>query len=108
MLMRRFKLSMIALSLAIFLSGCMTEYVYIKPEYPSISEPREVQYTPGAKIRKGCLFLYENNTSLCGNDLKVILTTIGDLRTNDATFRKNIASYNDFVKQKREEQSKYK
>lgn len=97
------KLIIVMVALVIGLSGCSPKFVYIDPEYPKIAVPRKVPYTEGALIRERCLWLNKNNTNLCGNDLKVILTTIDDLRTNDATFRKNIASYNAFVKQKSKE-----
>ena len=82
---------------AIILSGCGTRFVYVDPVYPKISQPRKVPHTNGAFVRDRCLWLDKKNTNLCDNDLKIVLRTIQDLRTNDATFRKNIVSYNVFV-----------
>ena len=89
------------LATVFLLSGCGTRFVYIDPTYPRIAQPRIVPHTTGAFVRDRCLWLNNSNTNLCDNDLKVILRTIQDLRINDATFRKNIASYNDFVVQQR-------
>jgi len=90
----------------LFFSGCASEYVYIQPDYPKIGIPRKVPNIEGTSIRKKCLYIDERNTNLCGNDLKIVFTTISDLRINDAVFRKNIASYNDFVSKKAKEKSK--
>ena len=94
----------------LFFSGCgSAKYIYIQPEYPILSSPRQVPEIKGAYLRAECLWFNDHNTNLCKNDLKVVLTQIEKLRENEKTCQKKLASYNDFVAKKiRKDSAKYK
>ena len=68
--------------LALFFAGCQTKYVYIQPEYPKLKAPNEVKAPKNIIVRKRCLFIEDHNTSLCNEDLKIVLTTINKYKVN--------------------------
>lgn len=81
------------------LVGCTrTVYVYPQQEYPELQAPAKVVSNYDSYIWKKCLYINDHNTSLCGDDLKKVLTTIKSLRTNEKACSEVINVYNDFVK----------
>jgi len=90
----------------LFLSGCGKEYIFVDPVYPKLSAPRKVPKLENTFVRKGCLWYKNHNTNLCGEDLKVILTHIKKLRSNEDVCQAKIEAYNGFVKKKLSESEK--
>jgi len=95
--------SMIGISLSIIfiflLSGCVTKThtIYIHPEYIKLPKITTVEKINSTYVQNGCLFINDKNTSLCGNELGIIITHIKKLRINEQTCTKMINDYNKWV-----------
>ena len=81
----------------LMLDGCSeTKYIYVEPEYPTLTAPINVQPLKNVYVRKGCLFIDIHNTNLCNDDLKVVLTQINKYKVNQSTCIKMIQEYDNF------------
>ncbi len=87
-----------AMFVALFFSGCTKHhYHYVHSEYPDMPRIEKVIEVDNATVQGGCLYLDNESTNLCGNDLKVVLTQIKKLRINEDTYDKLLNNYNEFV-----------
>jgi len=111
--MKRFKrirnsiIISLAMFLSIFFNGCTAHhYHFIYPEYPDLPKIEKVSEVKNATIRDGCLYFDENNTNLCGDNLKIVLTQIEKLRINETTCETLLNKYNKFIKEQKENRKK--
>jgi len=80
-------------------SGCTKVVtIYVPPKYPKIENIEKVKSNYDSYIWKECLFIDDSNSSLCGDNLNKVLTTVSKLRINESTCRTVIKDYNDFTK----------
>ena len=79
-------------------TGCVvkTEYIYNDPEYPKFSKMSNVPETD-AYIWQDCLFMNDKNTSLCGEQMDSVVTTVKKLRINEKTCGDMVETYENFV-----------
>ena len=86
------------LSILLFTGCTEIKYVFVKPEYPTLKAPREVRTNDSIIVRDRCLFINDNNTSLCNEDLEIVLTQINKYKVNQVTCTKMVSEYDGFKK----------
>ena len=92
---------LIFLSFTLIFGGCVekTKIVYLNSKHPIIKKLHKVSSLEDVFIENGCLFFGDRNTSLCGDDLKIIFIFIKKLRIQEETCLKQTESYNAWAKE---------